>query len=346
MPRLDQSGGRAVHVAVAQGVDIDFSQGEPAIRIDCGPYGSGCRFQVMWSGPVDTAGGEQVAIDLIAKAEEDIRRLQPEYAAAFELIIFGEPTFENGTRYKAIVAELEQAYFSYLLCADNVGATELSILVEQQIKDYDLGEANRLVDRARERAARVDIRYGGVETADGIFDVALAAGSVVTIAGKFVVVNGVKVLRTAAGWGIWKEAADYFKAKGVTLWDSVGNLFGRTTANKTLIIDEGKFNYLFGRVTSNPHDTARSQQLQSELSHIGIYDTADGRRILTNHFDDVASDSSSIVRTFSETRDGVTQNFTVRESLLPGPGGFVRLETTFEVMADGTSRFITTIPYR
>ncbi|MGI3125783.1 hemagglutinin repeat-containing protein [Nitratireductor sp. PBL-C9] len=225
----------AVRVAVAQGVNIDFSQGEPAIRIDCGPYGSGCYFQVMWNGSVDTAGGEQAAIDLVAKAEEDIRRLQPEYAAALELIIFGEPTFENGTRYKAIVAELEQAYFSYLLCADDVGATELSILVEQQIKDYDLGEANRLVDRARERVARVDIRYGGVETADGIFNFGSPAGSVAKGVGKFVVVKGVKGLRTVAGWGVWKEVADYLKAKGGALWSSVGNLVGRTGKNTATV---------------------------------------------------------------------------------------------------------------
>lgn len=32
--------------------------------------------------------------------------------------------------------------------------------------------------------------------------------------------------------------------------------------------------------------------------------------------------------------------------VLAGPGGFVRLESTFETMADGTSRFVTTVPYR
>lgn len=114
-----------------------------------------------------------------------------------------------------------------------------------------------------------------------------------------------------------------------------GTRYLEVVPNRTVVIDEGKFDYLFGRVTSNPHNTARSQQLQSELGHIGIWDTPSGRQTLTTHFDGVASDPSSVVRTFSETRDGVTQNFTVRESLLAGPGGFVRLETTFETMADG-----------
>ncbi|WP_417812671.1 EndoU domain-containing protein, partial [Thalassospira alkalitolerans] len=134
----------------------------------------------------------------------------------------------------ALAGELEQAYFAYLLCADNVDAALLSSKIAQ-IGEQDLPYTEELVDRARERVARVDIRYGGVETADGVFDVALAAGSVVTIAGKFVVINGVKVLRTAAGLVVWKEAADYLKAKGVTLWDSVGNLFGRTATKGEVV---------------------------------------------------------------------------------------------------------------
>lgn len=136
------------------------------------------------------------------------------------------------------------------------------------------------------------------------------------------------------------------KNRGAIVDDASIPGHGAIAPTRAGVIDEGKFDYLFGQVTSNPHNMSRSQQLQSELSHISIYDTADGRCILTNHLNDVASDSSSIVRTFSENRDGVTQNFTVRESLLKGPGGFIRLETTFETMADGTSRFITTIPYR
>ncbi|MDD7912014.1 hypothetical protein PUV47_18945 [Pseudovibrio exalbescens] len=112
-------------------------------------------------------------------------------------------------------------------------------------------------------------------------------------------------------------------------------------------IDDGKFDYLFGRVTSNPHNTARSQQLQSEFSRIGIHDTPAGRQALTSHFDDVAGDPSSVINTFSRTgEDGVTRKFEVRESLFKGPGGAVRLEITFEVGVSGLTRFVTTIPYR
>ena len=130
-------------------------------------------------------------------------------------------------------------------------------------------------------------------------------------------------------------------------------LYGRVTtatgevagaASKPLQMDSGKFDYLFGRVKSGQHNTSRSQQLQSELSQIGIYDMPNGRAILIDHFSEVASNSSSAIRSYSEIRNGVVQYFSVRESLILGPGGFTRLETTFETMANGTNRFITTIP--
>ncbi|PRA75493.1 hypothetical protein CQ054_22945, partial [Ochrobactrum sp. MYb29] len=151
------------------------------------------------------------------------------------------------------------------------------------------------------------------------------------------------VIAVTVGAGGYKIAVD---AKRLAKGDQALVKLNGNTSDRAAQIDGGKFEYLFGRVTSNSHNTARSQQLQSELSRIGIYDTLSGRAILTDHFTDVASNPSSIIRTFSETRNGVIQNFTVNESLLSGPGGSVRLETTFETMADGTKRFITTIPYR
>ena len=152
-----------------------------------------------------------------------------------------------------------------------------------------------------------------------------------------------KLERTAAGAGALERKAGTLERVGAKGEMGAAEEAARL-ASKPLQIDNRKFDYLFGRVTSGQHNTARSQQLQSELSQIGIYDTANGRATLTKHFSEVAANPSSIVRTYSETRNGVTQNFSVRESLLAGPGGFTRLETTFETIADGTNRFITTIP--
>jgi len=38
-------------------------------------------------------------------------------------------------------------------------------------------------------------------------------------------------------------------------------------------------------------------------------------------------------------------NFQARESLLSGPGGFLELESTWEVLPGGTSRFVIAKPF-
>lgn len=102
-----------------------------------------------------------------------------------------------------------------------------------------------------------------------------------------------------------------------------------------------KFDYMFGRVGSNPHNAARSGQNVSQLSRIGVYDDQAGRALLQEHFDGVVGDGSNILRTFSNQNG----DFQVRESLLAGPGGFVKFESTWQV-SDGGLRMTTAIPMR
>ncbi|MEP2990746.1 MAG: hypothetical protein ABJL11_17655 [Parasphingorhabdus sp.] len=116
------------------------------------------------------------------------------------------------------------------------------------------------------------------------------------------------------------------------------------TAGRSVQIDNEKFDYLFGRVTSSPHNTARSQQLKRELARIGVNDTPAGRNIITNHLDEVVADPANITGTFTRTVDGQVLNFETRQSLVSGPGGFLQLNSTFRISADGTRSFITVIP--
>jgi hypothetical protein len=128
----------------------------------------------------------------------------------------------------------------------------------------------------------------------------------------------------------------------------VSRLSGKTllnTSEKILAqIDEGKFDYLFGRVSSNAHNLPRSLQNQQQLARIGIYDTSAGRQLLINNLNKVVNDPSSITNKFSKTVDGVVQNFETRQSLLAGPGGFLRLDISFEIMPNGSRRLTTLIP--
>nr|WP_272904924.1 hemagglutinin repeat-containing protein [Ralstonia solanacearum] len=108
-------------------------------------------------------------------------------------------------------------------------------------------------------------------------------------------------------------------------------------------IAAGKFDYLFGAVESNSHNAARSNQLALEMKWLGLSDTPAGRGILTEHFAQVTQTPDNIVRSFANQYG----NFEVRESLFVGPSGkAVKLQTTYQVLQDGTRRFSTTIPFR
>jgi filamentous hemagglutinin len=122
----------------------------------------------------------------------------------------------------------------------------------------------------------------------------------------------------------------------------VGKLFFKG-ASKTggAIISEGKLGYLFGQATGRAHNLARAAENAAQLSRIGVRNTAEGRALIQAHLEQVAADSSTIVRSFANEHG----SFVVRESLFSGPGGFLKLESTWEVMQGGANRLTTVIPF-
>ena len=114
------------------------------------------------------------------------------------------------------------------------------------------------------------------------------------------------------------------------------------SAARGLEIAPGKFDYLFGRVSSNAHNAARSNQLALEMKRLGVPDTAVGRRMLSEHLALSARAEGNLSRTFSNQYG----NFEVRESLFMGPSGkAAKFESTFQVLDDGTRRLSTVIPF-
>jgi len=61
----------------------------------------------------------------------------------------------------------------------------------------------------------------------------------------------------------------------------------------------------------------------NQVNRIGIYDNAAGRNILTEALNRVINDPSNIARIQDNGR-------VVRESLLSGPGGVLKMETVWE----------------
>lgn len=115
----------------------------------------------------------------------------------------------------------------------------------------------------------------------------------------------------------------------------------RTRAtNSRALVDAGKYDYLFGNVSSNSHNLARSLQNQRQLNGVGVFDNAAGRDLLSAHFDEVVSTNSNVLRTWSDEFG----TFQARESLLAGPNGLLKLESTWQVTNDGL-RLTTVIPF-
>jgi hypothetical protein len=84
-----------------------------------------------------------------------------------------------------------------------------------------------------------------------------------------------------------------------------------------------KLEYFLGRATGNAHNIERSTQMLRQLERVGLPDTPATRQYLTEHLTGVLRDPSNIVRVQENGR-------IVRESLLMGPRGALKLETVWD----------------
>lgn len=105
------------------------------------------------------------------------------------------------------------------------------------------------------------------------------------------------------------------------------------------LIDNGKYDYLFGKVDSNSHNAARSQQNKAQLARIGVHDTPQGRSLIKNHLDEAVANDANVKRTYTDEHG----TFQIRDSLFAGPGGFLHFESAWQVTQDGL-RLTTIIP--
>ncbi|WP_141772159.1 MULTISPECIES: hypothetical protein [unclassified Mycobacterium] len=106
------------------------------------------------------------------------------------------------------------------------------------------------------------------------------------------------------------------------------------------IIAPGKLDYIFGKVTSSPKNTARSISMLRQLNAIGVFDNAEGRKLVQQSLESAAKATDNVAK--EEVRNGVTT--LTKDSLLIGPGGVLKLESFWEVTSDGL-RLTSVIPY-
>ena len=84
-----------------------------------------------------------------------------------------------------------------------------------------------------------------------------------------------------------------------------------------------KFDYLFGKATGSAHNIQRSQAMAKQLSNIGIEDTPEGRQYLQEEFTKAFNNPNSVATVQENGR-------VVRDFLLAGPKGFLKVESVWE----------------
>jgi hypothetical protein len=96
--------------------------------------------------------------------------------------------------------------------------------------------------------------------------------------------------------------------------------------NSNLSFDNGRFDYIFGRVNSGAHNADRSNQLALEMERLGIRDDDIGREIIKEHFEKTIATNGNVLSTYSNQYG----SYEVIDSFLMGPSGqAVKIESTF-----------------
>jgi hypothetical protein len=95
-----------------------------------------------------------------------------------------------------------------------------------------------------------------------------------------------------------------------------------------------KLDFLLGKATGDPKNVVRSKDMLRSMESIGLRDNATTRQYLSEQLETAVNQADNIVKTQADGR-------VVRETLLMGPNGGVKLETVW----DG-AKLITGIIYR
>ncbi|WP_280913353.1 RHS repeat-associated core domain-containing protein [Streptomyces sp. SAI-208] len=107
-------------------------------------------------------------------------------------------------------------------------------------------------------------------------------------------------------------------------------------------VDPRKLDYLFNKnIKPDAHNSPRALQNELQLRRIGISDNPAMRQHVTEHL--VSASQQPFERTFSKEWDGGSGEFGVTSSVIHGPRGALGVESTWQVMSDGTRRLSTVI---
>jgi hypothetical protein len=99
-------------------------------------------------------------------------------------------------------------------------------------------------------------------------------------------------------------------------------------------VDPRKLDYLFNKdIAADDHNTARAIQNASQLGSIGISDTPEMRAYVSAELEGAPAGG------FDETFSSKYGNFGVANTVLYGSQGALGVESTWQIMDDGSYRF-------
>lgn len=84
-----------------------------------------------------------------------------------------------------------------------------------------------------------------------------------------------------------------------------------------------KLDYIFGNATGSKHNIDRSIAMERQLNSIGIFNNAEGRQLVEKNLIEAFNNPASILKTQENGR-------VVRESLLSGPNGVIKVESVWD----------------
>lgn len=102
---------------------------------------------------------------------------------------------------------------------------------------------------------------------------------------------------------------------GKKLFEKAGVKFGKSAHIGT------KLEYVFGKATGNAHNIERSTEMLRKLQSIGIFDNKAGRSLMKSHLESIYSSTKGILQSNGRY---------LRESILMGPNGGVKVESVWE----------------
>ncbi|MCA1991278.1 MAG: hypothetical protein LDL41_04410 [Coleofasciculus sp. S288] len=112
-------------------------------------------------------------------------------------------------------------------------------------------------------------------------------------------------------------------------------------------IPQRKLDYLFNQnIAPDSHNTPRAIQNAQQMQRLGLWNTPEARELVKEHLQQAAQTPNNVVerltRTFVDKNGIIAEvDIEVRESLLAGSSGkFAKVKSSWEVMPDGTRRFV------